>query len=68
MAVVKLGAMTADPALSLAEWVVLGVVAEQPTHGFPIAQLTAHDGELVRSGTCPGRSCTGRYPGSRTPG
>jgi len=45
---VKLSAMTAAPQLSLAEWVVLAVVAERATHGFPIAQLTAHDGELGR--------------------
>jgi DNA-binding PadR family transcriptional regulator len=40
--------MTANPPLSLAEWVVLAVLAEQPTHGFPIAQLTASGGELGR--------------------
>lgn len=40
--------MTAAPTLSLAEWVVLVLVAERPTHGFPIAQLTAPDGELGR--------------------
>ncbi len=40
--------MTASPPLSLAEWVVLAVIAEQPTHGFPIAQLTASSGELGR--------------------
>lgn len=40
--------MTAAPPLSLAEWVVLVLVAERPTHGFPIAQLTAPDGELGR--------------------
>lgn len=40
--------MTASPPLSLAEWVVLAVVSEQPTHGFPIAQLTASSGELGR--------------------
>lgn len=43
---VKLGGMTAAPPLSLAEWVVLALIAEEPTHGFPIAQLAAHDGEL----------------------
>ena len=43
-----LGGMTASPPLSLAEWVVLVLVTERPTHGFPIAQLTAHDGELGR--------------------
>jgi DNA-binding PadR family transcriptional regulator len=36
------------PPLSLAEWVVLAVVAEHPTHGFPIARLTASEGELGR--------------------
>jgi DNA-binding PadR family transcriptional regulator len=40
--------MTAIPALSLAEWVVLTLVREQPTHGFPIAQLTASNGDLGR--------------------
>jgi DNA-binding PadR family transcriptional regulator len=40
--------MTAVPPLSLAEWVVLAVVAEKPTHGFPIARLLAEDGELGR--------------------
>jgi DNA-binding PadR family transcriptional regulator len=40
--------MTAAPPLSLAEWVVLALIAERPTHGFPIAQLAAPDGELGR--------------------
>jgi DNA-binding PadR family transcriptional regulator len=40
--------MTAQPSLSLAEWVVLSVICERPTHGFAIAQLTAADGELGR--------------------
>jgi DNA-binding PadR family transcriptional regulator len=40
--------MTAVPELPLAEWVVLAVVAEKPTHGFPIARLLADDGELGR--------------------
>jgi DNA-binding PadR family transcriptional regulator len=40
--------MTATPPLSLAEWVVLAVVGERPTHGFPIAQLTADSGDLGR--------------------
>jgi len=40
--------MTGNPPLSLAEWVVLAIVSESPTHGFPIAQLTASDGELGR--------------------
>src|ERR1700722_19285550 len=45
--------MTEQPSLSLAEWVVLGVVCEQPTHGFAIAQLTAPDGELGRAWQLP---------------
>jgi DNA-binding PadR family transcriptional regulator len=40
--------MTVTPPLSLSEWVVLALVAERPTHGFPIAQLTASGGELGR--------------------
>jgi len=40
--------MSALPPLSLAEWVVLALVAERPTHGFPIATLTASGGELGR--------------------
>jgi len=36
------------PDLSLPEWTVLAVVAEHPTHGFAIAQLTAPQGELGR--------------------
>jgi DNA-binding PadR family transcriptional regulator len=36
------------PALSLAEWFVLGLVGERPTHGFAIASLTGPDGELGR--------------------
>ena len=40
--------MTAWPTLSLAEWTVLTVVSERPTHGFAIARLTAPHGELGR--------------------
>ncbi len=40
--------MTGTPPLSLSEWVVLALVAERPTHGFPIAQLTASGGDLGR--------------------
>jgi DNA-binding PadR family transcriptional regulator len=40
--------MSEPPSLSLAEWVVLAVVGEQPTHGFTISQLTERDGELGR--------------------
>jgi DNA-binding PadR family transcriptional regulator len=32
--------------LTLSEWAVLAVVAEGPTHGFAIAELLGHDGEL----------------------
>lgn len=32
--------------LSLAEWLVLCLVSEGPTHGFAIAGLLAHDGSL----------------------
>lgn len=38
----------APPTLSLAEWVVLAVVDEAPTHGFAVATLTAAGGELGR--------------------
>jgi DNA-binding PadR family transcriptional regulator len=40
--------MSAWPSLSLAEWTVLTVVSERPTHGFAIGQLTAPQGELGR--------------------
>jgi PadR family transcriptional regulator AphA len=40
--------MSTWPALSLAEWTVLSVVSERPTHGFAIAQLTAPHGQLGR--------------------
>lgn len=40
--------MSASPSLSLAEWTVLAVVSERPTHGFAIAALTAPGGELGR--------------------
>ena len=40
--------MNAGPSLSLAEWTVLALICERPTHGFAIAQLTAPDGELGR--------------------
>jgi DNA-binding PadR family transcriptional regulator len=40
--------MSAWPSLSLAEWTVLAVVSERPTHGFAIAQLTAPSGDLGR--------------------
>jgi DNA-binding PadR family transcriptional regulator len=34
------------PRLSLAEWVVLCLVSEKPTHSFAIASLLAKDGSL----------------------
>jgi len=40
--------MNAGPSLSLAEWTVLVLISEHPTHGFAVAQLTAADGELGR--------------------
>jgi DNA-binding PadR family transcriptional regulator len=40
--------MTELPSLSLAEWVVLTVIGERPTHGFAVSVLTDRDGELGR--------------------
>jgi hypothetical protein len=37
-----------EPELSLAEWLVLCLVGERPTHGFAIAGLLAEDGSLGR--------------------
>jgi PadR family transcriptional regulator AphA len=34
------------PKLSLAEWIVLALIAEQPRHGFAVASLTAPDGAV----------------------
>jgi len=39
--------------LSLAEWLVLGVVREGTTHGFAVAALTGPDGEIGRVWTVP---------------
>jgi PadR family transcriptional regulator AphA len=36
------------PDLSLTDWAVLGVVAERPTHGWPVVRALAPDGELGR--------------------
>ncbi len=36
----------AQPRLSLAEWLVLCLVCEAPTHGFALARMLAGDGEL----------------------
>ena len=34
--------------LSLSDWVVLGIVAERPTHGWPVVRELAPDGPLGR--------------------
>jgi DNA-binding PadR family transcriptional regulator len=34
------------PALSLTEWLVLGLASEGPTHGFAIARVLGHQGDL----------------------
>ncbi|MCW2542099.1 MAG: PadR family transcriptional regulator [Frankiales bacterium] len=36
------------PQLSLAEWIVLALITEQPSHGFAIAAITSDSGELGR--------------------
>lgn len=36
------------PRLSLAEWVVLCLVCEEPSHGFALARILADDGDLGR--------------------
>ncbi len=41
--------MADTPPLSLPEWIVLALIAEQPRHGFAVAALTAADGELGRA-------------------
>jgi DNA-binding PadR family transcriptional regulator len=43
-----LNPMNEQPSLSVAEWLVLAVLSQQPQHGFALAQLTAPDGELGR--------------------
>ena len=45
---VTLGFMSASPSLSLAEWTVLALISEAPTHGFAIYRLTAPEGDLGR--------------------
>jgi DNA-binding PadR family transcriptional regulator len=45
--------MTTTPELSLPEWTVLTVLAQQPAHGFAVAQLTAPHAELGRVWTIP---------------
>jgi len=37
-----------ESSLSLAEWLVLCLVCEQPTHGFALARLLDYDGDLGR--------------------
>ena len=44
-----LAAVSALPGLSLAEWIVLSLVEEHPTHGFAVAALTAKEGEVGRA-------------------
>jgi PadR family transcriptional regulator AphA len=41
------------PDLSLTEWAVLGVAAEQPTHGFAISKELAPEGDVGRIWTVP---------------
>lgn len=40
--------MTAEPSMSLPEWLVLAILGQQPMHGFAVAQQTAAGGELGR--------------------
>src|SRR5205809_525334 len=44
------GLFVASPTLdlSLSDWAVLGVVAQGPTHGWPIVRMLAADGALGR--------------------
>ncbi len=41
------------PDLSIADWVVLGIVAEGPTHGWPIVRTLRADGPIGRVWTVP---------------
>jgi DNA-binding PadR family transcriptional regulator len=41
------------PELSLADWAVLGVVCEGPTHGWSVTRVLAADGDLGRIWTVP---------------
>jgi DNA-binding PadR family transcriptional regulator len=43
-----MAAVTPQRARSLTEWVVLGLVAEAPSHGFALARLLARGGEVGR--------------------
>jgi DNA-binding PadR family transcriptional regulator len=40
--------MNGQPPMSLPEWLVLAILSQRSMHGFALAQLTAHDGELGR--------------------
>jgi DNA-binding PadR family transcriptional regulator len=44
---------TPVPELSIADWVVLGVVAEGPTHGWPVVRALRADGPIGRVWTVP---------------
>ncbi len=44
---------TSLPELSIADWVVLGLVAEHPTHGWPIVRTLRADGPVGRVWTVP---------------
>jgi DNA-binding PadR family transcriptional regulator len=48
MSQVSEAAAVGSTVMGLPEWTVLVVVAQQPTHGFAVAQLTTPDGELGR--------------------
>jgi DNA-binding PadR family transcriptional regulator len=41
------------PELSIAEWVVLAIVAEGPTHGWPVVRALRADGPIGRVWTVP---------------
>jgi len=43
---ISIGFISASRSLSLAEWTVLALISEAPTHGFAISQLTRAGGEL----------------------
>jgi DNA-binding PadR family transcriptional regulator len=40
--------MNGQPPMSLPEWLVLAILSQRSMHGFALAQLTSHDGELGR--------------------
>jgi DNA-binding PadR family transcriptional regulator len=44
---------TTRPELSIADWVVLGVVSEGPTHGWPVVRALRADGPIGRVWTVP---------------